>query len=283
MKNKSVVLGIFCLAFGNCSDTEEPIPSYIALDQYQVSVLPNQGTALHQFKDVWLFANDQYVGAYELPVRIPILQDSDFVLKVIPGIRKNGVLSEPVRFTFMDPFEQMVAPNPGQIIQVSPVYQYASDIQFPFIEDFDRFHFFNDDRDNNPETAIVLSAPEEAFEGSHSGLIALTAQNPYLYVWYDLQKIIPVTPNRVFLELHYKSEIPFYIGFVGIKANEFDDLLHGTVLPSKDWRKIYFDFTDITNDAKSDFYKLALAANYIADSSKTEQKIWLDNIKVTTR
>ncbi|MBK7233922.1 MAG: hypothetical protein IPH93_17075 [Saprospiraceae bacterium] len=283
MKDKLYLLAIMFVALSACKDPDEPIPAYIDLESFTFDIKPNQGTGKHHFKDVWVYVNDEYLGAYELPIKIPVTHKAPFDLRITPGIRKNGGLNEPVRFTFVDPFSITMNTAPGIVEKVVPDYHYASDIQFPVIEDFDRFHFFNEDKDGNPETAIVLTAPEETFEGSNSGLISLTAQNPLIHTWHDFHRKIPVTPNKVFIELHYKSDIPFYIGLVGLKGADREDLINGAVLPSANWNKIYFDFTDITNASKSDSYKLALIANFIADTSKTEQKIWLDNIKVTTR
>lgn len=277
-------IGMVCLFYSCELDREEePIPSYIYLDQVQVEVLDGQGSARHQFKDVWVYANDQYLGAYELPIKLPVTAKIPTQFRFFPGYRKNGQLSTPARFPFMDPFEYEWKQLPSGIDTIPLVFRYASDIQFPFVEDFNRFHFFNRDLDGNVETVIRLSDNSNAFEGSHSGEIVLDQNNTELIAAYDLPKPIPVTPNQVLLELHYKSEIPFYVGFIAKKGLDELRLINALVLPRSDWNKIYFDFTEITNDAKADEYRVAIAARYVSDSSATVQHVFIDNVKVSHR
>lgn len=261
----------------------EPVPYYVFCDEYAFTSGASQGTGRHQFRDMWLFANDRYLGAYEMPARFPVVDVFPLRLRFIPGIRRNGSQNEPTRFPFVEPYEITIDQASQLVDTFRPEFKYASDVAFPVIEDFDRFHFFNIDQDGNPETKISLSTPEDAFEGQNSGQIRLTRENPVLATWNDLTAKIPVTPNQVFLELHYKSDIPFYIGFIGLKGNETENLINALVLPKDQWNKIYFDFTDITNLSRSESYRVGITASFIADSAKTEQNILIDNIKVTYR
>lgn len=56
---------------------------------------------------------------------------------------------------------------------------------------------------------MVNSGASESFEGANSGLIELSASNPNIETWYDFDRVIPVSTNAVYLEFHYKSDIPF--------------------------------------------------------------------------
>jgi hypothetical protein len=276
---------VIVISFASCDlgKGDEPVPYYVHVDDYTFTSGTAQGTARQQFRDIWLFVNDRYVGAYELPATVPVVEDFPIRLKFLPGIRRNGSQNEPTRFPFAEPYE-ITVDQPNHLVDTfRPEFRYASDVILPFIEDFDRFHFFNIEQDGNVETKISLSTAEEAFEGQNSGIINLTKENPVLAAWNDLTFKIPVTPNQVFLELHYKSDIPFYIGFIGLKGNQTENLINALVLPRKNWNKIYFDFADITNLSKSESYRLGVTAAFISDSVQTEQKILIDNIKVTYR
>ena len=278
----TIALNFFC----SCAqlDQQEAIPSYVHIPSLKLQVSPDQGSSFHQFKDVWVYANNEYVGAYEMPVTIPIVAEGNTEIKIYAGFRKNGMVTQPTRYPFLDPYVINVPLEKTKTDTILPVLFYGGDVKFPFIEDFERIHFFNEEIDGDQETKVILTAAADAFEGANSGEITVSNNHPILEAWYDIPKPIPVSPNQIYMELHYKSDIPFYVGFIGYKAGESPTrLINALVLPKSNWNKIYFDFTDILNNYRGASYKMAVAAAYIKDTAKTEQHIYLDNFKVTHR
>lgn len=76
------------------------------------------------------------------------------------------------------------------------------------------------DRDGDLNTKMVNSGSQDAFEGTNSGLIELTSVNPF-ETWYDFDSQ-PISTDPIYLEFHYKSDIPFSIGFISFKGGFFD-------------------------------------------------------------
>ena len=274
------------LFFSACEawDKDETIPSYLYIAPIQMQVLANQGTANQAFKDAWVFIDSQYVGAYELPAKIPVLSHGRVEVKIFAGIRNNGSITKPIIYPMTDPYISFVDLEEQKTDTVFPIVKYSNGIVFPFIENFDRIHYFNFDKDNNQETKVILSSSSDAFEGSNSGLIELTAARNYLEAWFDYDRPIPYGPNKVYIELNYKSTIPFNIGLVGFKTGEVESqFIDGVVLPKSTWNKVYFDFTDIVNNYKGNAYRIALAGFYINATTIKKQEILIDNIKVLHR
>lgn len=286
MFKKLITLIIPILIFNACEawDKDETIPSYLYIAPIQMNVLGHQGTANQAFKDAWVFVDSQYVGAYELPASIPVLNHGRVEVKIFAGIRNNGSITNPIIYPMTDPYITTVELEEQKTDTVFPKVHYSSDIVFPFIENFDHLHYFNFDKDNNQETKVILSSASDAFEGSNSGLIELTSARNYLEAWFDYDRPIPYGPNSVYIELNYKSTIPFNIGLVGFKAGETESqFIDGVVLPKSSWNKVYFEFKDIVNNYKGNAYRVALAAFYINDTTIKKQEIFIDNIKVLHR
>ncbi|MBP8725641.1 MAG: hypothetical protein KBF37_06360 [Saprospiraceae bacterium] len=267
-----------------CDAGEEPQPAYLSVNPIQFAVRPHEGSASQNLPDAWIYVGNKYVGAYELPVRIPVLASDVEEVLILPGYRLNGSISSPARAALLEPFRMDVPFIPGQEVSVTPSCSYQASLQFPFLEAFEGNHFFNEDRDGDPETRILGTLPEEAFEGVRSGKIELRKEHPKLRVVYDIAKEIPQSPDPILLELHFKSDIPFSIGFIGNKgpAGE-DDLIRAVLLPKKNWTKVYFDFREIINLSNALSYRMAIDANFQQDSMIAVQRIYLDNIKVVHR
>lgn len=275
-----LLLWTFCA----CDREDEKIPSYLYIEPFDFSVRIGEGTGSQNLSDVWIYVNDHYYGAYELPCWIPVLESGTSEVLLIPGYRQDGRITNAFRYQLLNPFKITIQLDPQITDTIRPNTSYQSGLQFSVIEDFEGIHFFNTDRDKDPETKILLTDASEAFEGSHSGSIALTKEHPSISAEYILNDPIPQSGDPIILELNFKADIPFSIGFIGYKniLGE-ENLIKAGVLPKKNWTKVYFDFREIINSSNSDYYHLAIAADFQKDSSKAIQQIFIDNIKVIHR
>ncbi|HEX5624991.1 MAG TPA: hypothetical protein VFX48_03160 [Saprospiraceae bacterium] len=277
------LLLLFCWTVA-CDLEEEPAASYLYIQPFQFAIRPGEGTAHHKVSDAWVFVNGEFAGAYELPVWLPVLAKGPSDILILPGFRINGSITNNARFQLAENFSVNVDLTPEETDTIRPVTAYQSGLVFPFVEDFEGNHFLSNDRDGDAETNILLSNTTEAFEGQNSGVIELTAQHPRLVAEYLIEQAIPKSADPILLELSFKSDIPFSIGFFGYNDQlGQENLLYGTVLPKQDWTKIYFDFREIINQSNSQKFRLALSAGFNADTAKTVQRILIDNFKVVHR
>jgi hypothetical protein len=268
----------------SCNTEEEQIPSYIYLDTFTFSVRQHEGSAHQNLTDGWIYVNGNYYGAYELPVKIPVLEEGSSEILVFPGYRQDGRITNTFRYALLEPFKSQITLSPRRTDTIKPSSTYQPGLIFSTIENFDGLHFFTGERDNDVETQITISASSEAFEGTGSGLIELTSAHPFLFVENVIEKVIPQSGDPIILELSFKSDIPFSIGFLGYKDFRGEDnIINAGLLPKKEWTKVYFDFRQLINKSNSDTYKLAITASYHKDTLKPVQRIFLDNIKVIHR
>ncbi|MEP7197566.1 MAG: hypothetical protein ABI851_13675 [Saprospiraceae bacterium] len=281
MIKKIFLFSVLFHAFFSCTDkTEIPIPAYLYIPSISFTTTSVQGSSSHAFRDVWIYVNDTFAGAYELPIKVPVAQFGNAEIKVYADIRKDGVLSQPTRYPLTAPYIVKSNLKAGQIDTIYPVVSYYSDCIFTFLENFDQGHFFSNDIDGNPQTQITLSSRNDAFEGANSGEILLTKDNPVMIATYALSKSIPISPNKVYIELNYQCDVSFSIGFEGMKSNEVVNLINATIKPKSSWNKIYFDFTDSINQSACDNYRIAVLAVYDTTNTAAKQYIRIDNFKV---
>ncbi|MBK9107733.1 MAG: hypothetical protein IPM92_04965 [Saprospiraceae bacterium] len=267
-----------------CDTEQEPAPAYLTVQDFSFQAKPGEGTSRQNITDAWIYVNNQYVGAYELPATIPVLSSGLLEVLIQAGFRKNGRITSPSRYELLEPYQTTALFDPLETTQLAPSTAYQANLDFTFLEEFEGVHFLNIDRDGNSETKILLSTVEDAFEGLRSGVIELTKDRKSLLAVYDIEKVIPQSPDPIILELHFKADIPFSIGFLGNKGALGEDyLINASLLPKKEWTKAYFDFRDIINDSNANGYRLAISANFQEDTAIAIQRILLDNIKVVHR
>ena len=272
------------IGLNSCNLQDEKIPSYLYIDKFTISAKQGEGSAHQNITDGWIYVNGNYYGGYELPVWIPLLEEGNSEVFILPGFRKDGRITNSFKYTFLNSYTTQLTLTPRITDTIRPMTSYQDGLIFSAIENFDHSNHFDIDRDNDADTKLTTTSSTEAFEGSGSGLIELTSAHPYISAENINDLIIPQSGDPIIIELSFKSDIPFSIGLRGYKEfREEHVLINGGVLPKKEWTKIYFDFRDIINNSNSDYYRLAISANFVADSTPAIQRILIDNIKVIHR
>ncbi|NOT37984.1 MAG: hypothetical protein HOP11_11450 [Saprospiraceae bacterium] len=279
---KYLILVLILIGALRCVDySEVPVPAYLYIEKFSFSTTPSEGSNSHAFRDVWIYVNDEYYGAYEMPSKVPISKTGNARIKLYAGVRRNGITSQPVRYPMTAPYEIELNLVATRTDTIQPIVKYYDYNKFAFIENFDRVHFFNQDIDLNNLTKVTLTTPEETFEGLNSGEILLTRDNPVIGAMYDFEKVIPRGPGYAYIELDYKNEVDFSIGLIGYSAGRSPvNLIVGGLKPRSSWGKIYFDFTDIIKENPNDNYRIALTAQYDTAIALPRQYIRLDNFKL---
>lgn len=279
---------VFCLSSCDWINPEEPIPSYLIVSDPTFSTEPNEGSAATNITEVWVFVDDEFMGAFPIPATIPILKEGSAELRVEAGIRVDGRSATPDIYPFYTPYQQNINLSAGSEITVQPAFRYRTETKFALIEDFERSTpIFRDIITGTAQSQMRISnaAP---FEGGGSGLIQLTNTDAFVEIatagrYQDLLE----NGNSVYLEMNYRSEVPVSFGILGYQQNstEPSELVYRAGFnPSTEWNKIYFDLTPIIFGSQSDQFKIILQAALPLDENNTfsldSAQVFLDNIKL---
>jgi len=278
-----LVLLIFSMALFSCQkqNLKPGIPAFIKIDTiYLATDYSTQGTCSHNITDVWVYVNEQRVGAFELPAMVPILMDGTAKLRLEAGIKVNGIATTRVNNPFYEPY---IAEGfnfvPDSVVSISPTTHYRQGVEFAWKEDFENNAISLDTSNLSGNLDIVLSAQDEAFEGFHSGMIYLdTTYNFYEGATFE-PFTVPIDGSPIVLEMNYKTDIVFE---VGIFASSPSNVVKKPVLyvnPSTTWNKIYINLSDaILENNFTDEFKIYFRAGIYDEF--TEAAVGLDNIKV---
>lgn len=260
----------------------EPIPSAIKLERFDLQTLPGQGSDQNKITEVWVFAGSNFLGIFSPPVEIPFLAHSNQTLFTFhPGIRNNGLASDPVIYPLYTSYEISLATTPGSSLQVNPITRYKPQAVVSLNADFETGNEFIDNIDTVP-ASFVSRTMTDPFEGEYSGEIILSHDAYYIEVANAITlNDLPTDGTPTYLEFQYKCETEFAIGILGISLNgqSFSNFFY-LVKPTETWNLLYIELTDKISASGFQSYKILFRSAYPNNVTEPELKIHLDNVKV---
>lgn len=285
MNFKNVVFALLSLILSSCIKNN-PDPSWLTIEKWTLTANPNlsgnEGELFHNISEAWVYVNDDCLGVFELPVKIPVLKSGSVNIKVYPGIKNNGVSATKKIYPFLKVYELNTTLTPNQNTQLSPSTQYVENTNF-IIEDFEgaNVNFVND-----PNTSIANYVLDnfdlQSFNGNTYARVQLN-QNDSMWVAYTTFNSYLPKGKEVYLEIDYYTTNHVVTGLIaispaGIKRNINYQLNRSTPQNVK-WKKIYLDLRELigASDANA-YFDHSFEALKHSDSDQTEIRI--DNIKV---
>jgi len=275
---------IFLLVFGSCKiiDPPEKIPSYIYIEDIEVSTSPNEGSSNDNIIDAWIFVNGTHIGTYELPAKIPVIADGAYELEVFAGIKRSGLTALRSIYPFYNSYQTTLQSNPNTIDTILPVVTYK-DIANIWVEDFEDpgVKFTSD---TISDTVIqITTIPAEVREGNGSGKIVLNSTQTLFQAQTNEPDFnnFKKGGNPIYVEIEYNTNYPLTIGL--LHGDDFTSVLFPeellTLKPTFGvWKKTYVDFTEIvsTQQAATKYQIYLSSPNYGTDNIE----MFIDNIKV---
>lgn len=281
------VLFAFCLSGCDKFEGEQTIPAYIRIDSAGLIDNPNleEGVLSLNFSDVWIYVDDQLIGAYELPAEIPVLAEDKHNLKIVPGIKMNGMSGIRYPYYYIKPWVQSDYDfEVGKVKNIYPEFYYYDNTVFALIEDFESSSIALE-RTNNSDTSLVrynYTVPNPMY-GTSSGYCRFDSIYQMLEcaTYYD-ESSGYVFPSGaiVFAEVEFNSEVPITVGLI---INKISSIIINPVAilnPTNGiWKKIYVNLTPVVLDNyDAENFNLFIRAQKPSSMDTAELKV--DNIKL---
>jgi hypothetical protein len=276
------IFGLLLASSCEIINPDEGIPAKISISSTTFNTDHLQGTDSADIQDIWIYNDNDLVGAYQIPFTIPILASGSHNLKLRPGVILNGIAST----RSINPFYTYVTENvnlvAGETYSFSPKFKYADGVIFPWNakgeEDFEEGGISIDSVPGS--STKIFKSKADVYEGDYSGEIYLDAGHKTYRGQSSKDFDLPKSGAYVVMEMNVKNtQIPLYIGmYVHLAGNTVRDVSHMMVNPTSDWKKLYVNFTELVS-----YYPNALSysVSFKADlGSLDSAKIYVDNIKI---
>jgi hypothetical protein len=256
---------------------ENDVPAYLYIPSFTLSTSTGQGTSAHKITDVWVYIDDLAQGIYQLPAQFPVVNIGNHEVKIFPGVRNNGIKSNPVIYPLLNSFKTTIDLKSGKIDTLRPTTTYLTSANFKIVEDFNSSNTLTVDRDNAPTFRFGLV--ENGFEGKCAGL-TMTKTNNYFEKALSTKVQLPDASQSIYLELHYKTQSPLAIGILGTSATNTTGLSNYkvTLFPTDVWNKTYINLTDEVKNLRMTDFQIVFKS-LLPDSIATAT-ILIDNVKL---
>ena len=274
----SSIMLIFSLESCGITDNDQPIPYYLDLKNVQTTEPLTGAPGTHKMTEIWVFADGQIQGVYPLPAKVPLIwEDRQTTIRILPGIRNNGMNDTPVLYPFLKEIELTITPEQLKVYTVPLVFRYIDNCKFSVNENFENSNIFNFYLDPNSESRLEQTT-DMASTGQKSAAITLTKAG----VFTEIGSAIEVVKGqnlrgKSYVEFDYKGEGEIAVG-IAKTLGTITTIEYFLFVPAKpDWNRIYVDVTDKTSSNNYDTYRLLLGFTKTGNSAET--KIYIDNYK----
>ncbi len=262
---------------------DQTIPAYLSIDSiYLTTDYYLQGTASQNITDAWVYVDDDLIGAFELPARFPVLKNGMHTVKILPGIKKNGIASTRINYIFYAEISKQIRLTEDSTTHLGVMKTtYTTAAGFTWMEDFDNISISLDTTSRS--TAYIQKTPIGSpltFEGSHSGMVVMDTTMDFFECQTHNDFIIPYAP--VFLEMNFNTSNVLTVGLILYSTtNIYTVPIINLNKTNNTWKKIYVDLTTSMN-AYPNVFSYRLYMGTFKDEDALQTTILFDNLKLVT-
>jgi hypothetical protein len=274
-----ILLLVLANAFSACNvfNAKEPIPFFIQVDSAYVKNLDYglHGNVSSKITDVWVYYNNNLLGGFELPARVPIIGDAGGKVTLQAGVLRNGLGADRNKYPFYFIKTYTVDWAAGTSKKITPDFEYVKFDQMKMYihEDFEIGNSFVP---VNIDTPIQKS--NNAIYGTTCGLMSLDSLHPSSNNIIE-QKLLLVPNKNYFVELDYKCDVPITVSVLCTTESGSSSIQPiGGLNPKATWNKAYLDLGALVTVVRAKEYNLIISVD-LPNNQKTGFA-YIDNVKM---
>ncbi|HPI54266.1 MAG TPA: hypothetical protein PLU10_06200 [Chitinophagaceae bacterium] len=264
----------------NMINPKETIPTFIQIDSVHLAptVLSKHGSISHKITDVWVYYDLQFLGAFELPAKVPVITEGRGQLQIVAGIWDNGLSGTRAKYPFYTVDTFTFSASPAQTLFHTPQFNYRT-TDTPAItytvEDFEQGNGFT--KYSGDTSLVRTNTSGELFEGDWSGKITLDSAATSSQIITIENYSLPANQDA-YLEMNYKCDVPIsmqtrinYQGawttydIIGLKARD-------------NWTKVYLKLSGFSATYQNGKFRFIIASSLPSGMDKAT--VLIDNFKI---
>lgn len=262
-------------------DKEEDIPGFIYVDSADLSTKTGQGANSSNIIDVTAYANNEFLGTFELPATIPVLTTGDVELALAPGIKNNGMVSDRRMYPFYEFYRKTFTVIPDAVVPVESdsniTFKYYNEGLNFHIEDFEGTGYDLVEATTSDATLNQITSPPENVKDGYTLGVLFDSEHKHFEARTDWLLTDLPKGNNMYLEIDFKGTVPLEIGIIAASPVVKKIFALGLV-PQENFTKVYIDLTEkISREIMTTHFEIYFEANLPTGTQSAE--IYLDNIK----
>ncbi|MEI6575965.1 MAG: hypothetical protein WCO63_07290 [Bacteroidota bacterium] len=266
-----------CTAFNG----EQSIPAYIHIDTILLHTNPEtQGSKSSKITDAWIYVDDELIGAFEMPCTVPVLMSGKHKVRVLAGIKMNGIASTRIYYPFYSAYSADITLEEKQTDTVRPTVTYDPATVFVWTENFENGSSSLERTSRSDSTIQIVTTAPNVFEGSYSGAMYLGDTAKLFECSTIMNYSLPMN-KAVFLELNYKTNNLLTVGIFG---NSPSQVIQSSVMVlnhTSGWNKVYINLTPAV-ESITDATSFKVFFGMFRETGVTRPEAFIDNVKLVT-
>ncbi len=281
-----IVLVFFGLSLLFSCVKNNPDPAWLRVNDWDlvanVALSGEEGELTEKITNAKVYVNDELIGIFETPFRIPLLTSGESVVRLDPVVINNGISATKKVYPFTNYYIETVNLIKNDTVVISPVTSYKSNANF-WIEDFEDINISIENDPNTSLSNLVLSNESlNSFNGNYYGKVELTDSDS-TWVAYTIDQLVIPKGVDSYLEIDYYNTNDVYQGLISLspsgQSNNVNIRMNAQTPESVIWKKIYIELRElVTASPNQSTFLQSFQANLDVDD--TEGLIYFDNIKV---
>ena len=262
-----------------------PDPSWLEVNEWQlnsnIDLSGLEGELTESITNAQVYIDDQLIGIFEVPFRIPILKTGAVNVKVYPVVINNGISATKKLYPFLERYEIDAELVQNEDLVINPVTNYKSITNF-WVEDFEDI---NNSIENDQTSLATLQLSNEnltAFNGNFYGKVVLNEVDT-TWVGNTTDQLAIPKGSDCYLEIDYYVTNDLYTGLLFVSPsgsqNNVNVRLNGQEPENVVWKKIYIELKELISASPNNTQFLQTFTAFL-DEGESEGLICIDNIKV---
>lgn len=261
-------------------DKEEAIPGFVYIESADLFTSDiAEGANTSNIVDATVFADDDFVGTFELPATVPILINGNTTIKVAAGIKNNGLTSDRRIYPFYDFYEEEIELIPNVVTPLNDstiTFEYFSSGLNYEVESFESLGSSLLALTNNTAIFELTNNSDDVRSGKGSLEIELTPTNSVFEASTSWELNNLPNGNNMYLEIDFKGDHYLEIGILA--QNPTRKIFALGLNPTDKWTKVYVELTDeISSQFNSDPLEIYFESRLPTNS--TAKTLYMDNLK----
>jgi hypothetical protein len=263
-----------------------PDPTWLQVNEWTISANPSlslqEGELTENISDAWVYINDELIGVFQVPFKIPILKEGNVTFKIYPAIKNNGISATKKIYPFLKEYVINGTLVKNQVFTINPTTQYKDNLNF-WIEDFEDASFqITDDPNTSAANIDTDNIDLQWFNGNAFGKVVLNSTDS-TWIAYTSEQLNLPKGQECYLEIDYKVTNNVTTGLIYVTSESTTNNVHIRLNAQKPdvavWKKIYIDLRELIGNSPSGS---VFSQSFIAslDEGNTLGIILIDNIKV---
>jgi hypothetical protein len=263
-----------------------PDPSWISIDSWNLvaNKTNKEGELSHNFSNAFIEIDDETIGFFELPIKLPILKSGEHKIKIYPVVLNNGISASKTIYPFCEPYIIDIVLKQNETLQITPQTSYYTDCKY-WIEDFEDAGIKIKSEDGYEGLLSTGNNSKYIKYGNNYGQVVVTKDQPIWQGKTTTNSTLPQGKN-IYLEIDYLNSNNLLTGVYVSNSNEIkynaNVSINAQNKSNLKWKKIYIDLRQMVSysTAGSIFEQYFNVTN---ESNTDTNFVLIDNIKLIYR